>query len=201
MQRHQASTRRIGWVTLGRLSGIAALLLVNVILARNLPPADYGYYQQIWVLLNIAIPIFLFGLPVSINFFIPPLSGQERNNLMLQHVLLNLCMAFLFLGCVGGLGLAYRSTLFGIGPDTVPLLPIAAIGFGMIVCGFWEAFLIVYNKPKWLAISLVFFLVDSSVRGLVGILYREISRVDFYRLKSLRNDSLYRRFYHIVEDA
>lgn len=161
-------TRRIGWVTLGRLAGISVLLLVNVILARNLPSADYGYYQQIWVLLNVAIPLFLFGLPVSINFFIPPLSGQERNNLMLQHVLLNLCMAFLFLGCVGGLGAAYRSTLFGIGPDIVPLLPIAAIGFGMIVCGFWEAFLIVYNKPKWLAISLVFFSLIHLSAVLLG---------------------------------
>ncbi len=87
---------------------------------------------------------------------------------MLQHVLLNLCMALLFLGCIGGLGVTYQFTLFGIGTDIIPLLPVAAIGFGLIACGFWEAFLIVYNKPKWLAISLAFFSLIHLSAVLLG---------------------------------
>ncbi len=87
---------------------------------------------------------------------------------MLQHVLLILCMAFLFLGGIGGLGAAWRPTLFGIGLDIVPLLPIAAVGFGLIACGFWEAFLIVYNKPQWLAISLFFFSLIHLSAVLLG---------------------------------
>ena len=79
---------RAGWLTLGRLSSVASLLLVGAILSRTLSPTEYGHYQLVWMYLNIAIPLFLFGTPVSITYFLAPLEGAARHRQAAQHVLL-----------------------------------------------------------------------------------------------------------------
>ena len=145
---------RAGWLTLGRLSSVASLLLVGAMLSRTLSPTDYGHYQLVWMYLNIAIPLFLFGTPVSITYFLAPLEGAARHRQAAQHVLLIGLLAAFFALCGGGLW------LWGLDmpPDVGRLVPMAVlIGSGMIACGFLEPVLIVYGRHRVLAGSLIVF--------------------------------------------
>ena len=159
--------RRVSWVTLGRLANALNLLLVNAILARHLSEVGFGQYQKVWMVLNIGIPLFLFGLPLGISYFLPGLQAQKRNSFLLQQVFLIWITAALF--CIGLLLAAPQlAHLFGIA-DLAPLLRLAAfIGAGLIACGFWESFLIVYDRHRLLAFSLFAFALIYLVAVLVG---------------------------------
>ncbi len=161
--------RRAVWVTLGRLSNAVAILLVGVVLSRAMQPADYGQYQLAWVFLNLAIPLFLFGTPLSISFFLAPLKGADRDRDAVQHVALICFLTALF--ALGAVGLWISG---GIGPFTIPedvlaILPLGTlIGSGMIACGFLEPILIVYGKHKILAASLLLFSALHLSAALAG---------------------------------
>lgn len=148
---------RAGWLTLGRLSSVASLLLVGAILSRSLSPAQYGHYQLVWMYLNIAVPLFLFGTPVSITYFLAPLEGAARHRRAAQHVLLIGLLAAFFALCGGGLWL-WCAPLLDMPPEVWRLVPMAVlIGSGMIACGFLEPVLIVYGRHRILAGSLIVF--------------------------------------------
>lgn len=159
--------RRVSWVTVGRLANTLNLLLVSAILARHLSEVGFGQYQKVWVVLNIGIPLFLFGLPLGISYFLPGLQAQKRDSFLLQQVSLIWVMAALF--CIGLLLGAPQLAHFLSSPDLVPLLRLAAfIGAGLIACGFWEPFLIVYGRHRLLAFSLFAFALIYLVAVLVG---------------------------------
>ena len=143
------------------------LLLIQILLSRNLSLADYGRYHQVWLVLNIAIPLFLFGLPAGISYFLPRVSGRDRHSFMLQYALLILCLAGV---CAVGLySLAPVLAPWLGGPELIPLLRVAAfIGLGLIASGFWEPFLIVYDRHKWLAGSLMLFALVYLAAVLFG---------------------------------
>ena len=147
---------RAGWVTLGRTAHAASLLLVGAILSRSLSPESYGQYQLVWIYINIAIPLFLFGTPVSISYFLAPLEGPDRDRQAARHVLLILLLAALFSLCAGGLWVAGAAV-----PDKVlTFMPLTMlIGAGMIACGFLEPVLIVYGRHRTLAGSQLLFSV------------------------------------------
>lgn len=150
--------RRAGWLTLGRLANAGSLLLAGVFLSRALSPAEYGQYQLIWVFLYMAIPLFLFGTPVSISYFLAPLTGPERDREASRHAALIGLLAGLFALCAGGLWIGG-----GIGPfappvEAMPFLPMMAIiGGGMIAGGFLEPVLVVYGRHRTLSASLLLF--------------------------------------------
>ena len=150
--------RRTSWVSLGRLLNTLTLLLVGVMLSHALTKAEYGLYQQVWLLIGVAVPLFLFGLPVSINFFLAPLTGGQRHAELIQHVGVILGLALVFLAAVGGFWGLLLAGWINLAGEVVDLLPFAAaIGFGMIACGFWEPFLVIYGHHKALAGSMLLF--------------------------------------------
>ena len=161
--------RRAGWVTLGRLGNAVAILLIGVVLSRAMQPAEYGQYQLVWVFLNLAIPLFLFGTPLSISYFLAPLEGAERDRDAAQHVALICSLAVLF--SLGSIGVWISN---GVGPFTIPaellpVLPLAIlIGSGMIACGFLEPILIVYGKHKILSGSLLLFSAVHLIAAMSG---------------------------------
>ena len=143
---------------MGRLVNILTLLLIGSILSRNLTIQDYGLYHNVWLLVGVGVPLFLFGLPVSINYFISPVTGAERDSRLLQHVIVIFALACLFLLVGGGIWMLHGLGWLRFAAVIVDFLPFAvAIGFGMIACGFWEPFLVIYGRHKGLAASMLLF--------------------------------------------
>ena len=150
--------RRAGWLTVGRLANAFALMLAGIFLARALSPAEYGQYQLIWVFLYMAVPLFLFGTPVSISYFLAPLAGLERDREAAQHAALIGLLAGLFALCAAGLYIGGSIGPFAPPVEAMPLLPMMAIiGGGMIAAGFLEPVLVIYGRHRILSASLLLF--------------------------------------------
>ena len=159
---------RAGWLSLGRLAHAASLLLVAAVLSRTLSAAEYGQYQLVWMYLNIAIPLFLFGTPVSVSYFLAPLEGAARDRQASQHVCLILLLAALFALCAGGVWV-WGAGLLEMPPEGRRLVPLAVfIGSGMIACGFLEPVLVVYGRHRILAWSLILFSAVHLMAVLAG---------------------------------
>ena len=159
---------RAGWLTLGRLANAASLLVVAAVLSRTLTATEYGQYQLVWMYVNIAIPMFLFGTPVSVSYFLAPLEGSARDRQAARHVCLILLLAALFALCAGA-AWVWGAGLLHMPPEARRLVPMAIfIGWGMIACGFLEPVLIVYGRHRTLAGSLILFSAAHVTAGLGG---------------------------------
>ncbi len=160
-------TQRVGWVALGRLSNIASLLIVNALLSRLLPLAEYGRYQQVWLVLNLCVPIFVLGLPSSLNAFLQKQSEDERDRFLTQTVFLLFFPALLLAGLLA-LGAPTLAAALK-DPTLAPLFRSASLlGFVLIATGFWDAFLINYSKHRWLAVSYGVFSAAFLIAVLAG---------------------------------
>jgi len=144
-------------VSLGRLVNTLTLLLVGVVLSRALAVEQYGLYQQVWLVVGIAVPLFLFGLPVSMNYFLPP-AGSGRNVVLARHVVVVCVSASLFSAAGLLVWLGHRWEWLTFAGGMAAYLPFAVvIAGGMIACGFWEPFMVIYGYHRALAGSMLLF--------------------------------------------
>jgi O-antigen/teichoic acid export membrane protein len=60
---------KVGLVSVARGINATAILIASAALARLLSPADYGTYQQSWLIVTVAATILLSGIPVAILYF------------------------------------------------------------------------------------------------------------------------------------
>lgn len=70
-----SALRSITWLWLGSLTGAAAALISQVILARGLGPAEYGEFVAALTIITILAPLAAFGVPA----FLLRAYGQEGN--------------------------------------------------------------------------------------------------------------------------
>jgi len=62
-------------------------MLIAVILARSLPPVEFGTFNQVWLVNRTMIYLFALGLPVSVYYFLPRLPSAEIKGFILQTML------------------------------------------------------------------------------------------------------------------
>ena len=76
--------------------GVAAFftLAIPIVLARRLPPAEYGTYKQFFLLASSVVLVLQLGLPASLYFFLPRV-GTERGRYLIQTLCLLLCLGAL----------------------------------------------------------------------------------------------------------
>lgn len=150
----QSLGSRIGWVALGRTGNTILLIAINIILARVLSERDFGLYQQYRLIVKIALPIFLFGFPISLNYFLPARPTAERHAFARQTILITMTTGLMF--CAGLFAYATFFVENSAASSTSFLLQLTALlGLAMIATGFWEPFLINYDRHRWLAISML----------------------------------------------
>jgi len=65
----------------------ACFLLIAVVLARGLTLADFGTFNQVWLVNKSLFYLFSLGLPVSVYFFLPRLAASERKSFIAQTML------------------------------------------------------------------------------------------------------------------
>lgn len=70
-------SRKTLWVVAGKFIQFLAWLIALAVLARRLDPAEFGLFQQGWLLIGTLTPILLLGLPQGINSLLPRLHSNE----------------------------------------------------------------------------------------------------------------------------
>jgi O-antigen/teichoic acid export membrane protein len=81
-------TFKISVVAFGQLALSVERVLVVMVLSRTLALADYGTYQQVWLVYSLALPLFTLGLPGSVLYFIPRADLDQRKTVAVQTLLL-----------------------------------------------------------------------------------------------------------------
>lgn len=129
--RKTATRRGAAWVIAGRTLGIAATMLINVVLARWLSPDDFGLFLLLSSGLGFASLLAMFGLSVAIVRFVPESLGRGDLERARQAMWLICCVSAVTIAATAGLvalGLAYwGSALFGL-PDVPAIVPMVAVG-------------------------------------------------------------------------
>lgn len=82
-------------ITLGKSAERIVLLLSTVILARYLTQQDYGTYRQVFLIGGTLLLLFNFGIPHSINFFLPQLSRIKQKSFLFHTFLIQFVLGLL----------------------------------------------------------------------------------------------------------
>jgi O-antigen/teichoic acid export membrane protein len=98
-------------ITLGRSIEKIVLLFSSIILSRYLSQNDYGSYRQVFLITGLIITIFIFGIPYSINYFVPQLNKKKQKSFIAQTIIFQMCLGF-FSTIILYLGAGYISGLF-----------------------------------------------------------------------------------------
>ena len=131
----------------GRVLGALLSLATAMVLSRLLTRAEYGTYQQIWLVYNTIAPLFILGLPAGVVYYTSQADAGGRKMIVRQTTLL-LALAGLAIGAImycfsdalaaqfGGRSLGGLIRLFALFPVfTLPL-------------SFVDSFLITIDKAK-----------------------------------------------------
>lgn len=110
-------------------SGVQSLLTqigVNVFLVRLLNDQEvFGIYRQVWLVLNTAQPVFLFGVHFSVYYFLPNLADRFRRAFLLRCLaILSVSGVILSLTIYSASG--FVATLFS-SPALVALLKVVSL--------------------------------------------------------------------------
>jgi O-antigen/teichoic acid export membrane protein len=62
-------------------------LLIAVVLARSLERADFGTFNQVWLVNKSLIFLFALGLPVSVYYFLPRLTEAQSKSFIVQTLI------------------------------------------------------------------------------------------------------------------
>lgn len=82
-------------VTLGRSFERIVLLISTIILSRYLTQTDYGTYRQVILITGLMITIFSFGIPQSINYFLPQFSRDTQKSFIIQTMIFQIALGVL----------------------------------------------------------------------------------------------------------
>jgi len=79
-------------ITIGRSLEKVILLISSVLLSRYLPQDEFGTYRQIFLIGGLLLVVLNFGIPHSINFFVPQLTKKKQKSFLFQTFLLQLVL-------------------------------------------------------------------------------------------------------------
>ncbi|KQC11969.1 MAG: hypothetical protein APR54_10290 [Candidatus Cloacimonas sp. SDB] len=70
------------------------LLLSTVILSRHLTQTDFGTYRQVFLVTGILLTVFTFGIPQTINYFLPLRKEKDKKTFIYQTFLIQVLLGF-----------------------------------------------------------------------------------------------------------
>jgi O-antigen/teichoic acid export membrane protein len=141
------------WLFASKICAFAITTALPLILVRRLSQTEYGYYKQLFVLLNTGLNLLPFGMNMSLFYFIPRAkSEREKGNIVLNVVIFYVVMT----GIAGGLlminpGLVQQ--LFHSAPLTVAGRLIGLTMIPYIVAALFESVLIANGDAKLSALA------------------------------------------------
>jgi O-antigen/teichoic acid export membrane protein len=81
-------------ITLGRSIERIVLLFMSIILSRYLSQDDFGTYRQVFLITGLIMTIFTFGIPHSINYFIPQFNKERQKSFIAQTIIFQIFLGF-----------------------------------------------------------------------------------------------------------
>lgn len=86
-------------MTIGRVAEKGLTFLATLVLVRLLTKEQYGSYLQIALVSQLAVSVFLFGLPLALPYFVPRALAHERRHVV--TVIASLIASIAFVGAIG----------------------------------------------------------------------------------------------------
>jgi O-antigen/teichoic acid export membrane protein len=86
-------------MTIGRVAEKGLTFLATLVLVRLLTKEEYGSYLQIALVSQLAVSVFLFGLPLALPYFVPRALTHERRHVV--TVIGSVIAATAFVGAIG----------------------------------------------------------------------------------------------------
>ncbi|MFN0150714.1 MAG: lipopolysaccharide biosynthesis protein [bacterium] len=136
---------KVGVISVARATNALAIVVTSAVLARHLDPAQYGTFQQAWLVITVGATVLLSGIPLSVSFFAPREHAAGRRG-FLNLVLLALAA----LGAIGAAGLmiaaGWLARLMN-NPDLARYIPALAVYIlAILPANPLESFLVVENR-------------------------------------------------------
>lgn len=85
-------------LTLSRVMNLSINLLTVMLMSRYRTLSEYGTYSAILMVVNLALPFFLLGFPMSLNFFYPRAETPEERDRFLSAYFLSVITLAVFAG-------------------------------------------------------------------------------------------------------
>ena len=79
-------------ITIGQIIVKISEIVLALILVRILNQTDYGSYRQVWLVYATLSSILLLGIPRSVYYFIPTLSGDQKKLFIIQTMFIMLAV-------------------------------------------------------------------------------------------------------------
>ena len=136
----------VGIVGTGRSIYVASLFVLNIGLARSLSVEGYGSFQQVF-LFNILFVIFSLGIPETVTFFLPRLSGVPRSAFLGQTIMLLLGLSAA-VGLVLGIGAPMFAHLQGNPSITMSIRLFGIYGAFYVLSSFADPVFIYFRHIK-----------------------------------------------------
>ena len=151
-EKPKSLTAKAGILAIATASQQVIMLILAMILSRYLSVADYGSYQQLFMIYTILVTVVSLGLPASINYFIAKAdSKEEEKAYVIQTYLMLLGMAL-----IASVLFFFLSGLVSKGfhnPELNGLIKVYIWFFFFLTpIQFINQLLVVINKTKQLAI-------------------------------------------------
>jgi O-antigen/teichoic acid export membrane protein len=109
------------WLLSAKTLAFAITTALPFLLVRRLPQTEYGYYKQLFVLLQSAMNYLPFGMNMSLFYFLPRVKKrEERGNVILVVLIFYLCTT----GFAGGCLIVHPAFV----DDLFHSLPLTALG-------------------------------------------------------------------------
>lgn len=92
-------------ISIGMFCASLSTLVAGMVMSRYFSVADYGIYRQVQLVYNTLLPLFVLGLPQSVNYFLPQFTEEKkRKEFVMQtyNILLGIGVLFFLLMFFGG---------------------------------------------------------------------------------------------------
>ena len=155
-------SRQVAIVAAGRVAATSSIFIVNALLARTWPLADFGRFSAVWILGNTLAPVFLMGVPTALLYVFPRRApGAERRTLVWQSTVVLCISGCLLVALLWAVGRPL-SRWFSVSDAVDLIVPFLPYVFSIVAAGHVEASLVASGRPTWQA--------GLSLAGAVGLI-------------------------------
>jgi len=155
--------KQAGLLYAADLSRLVIKALIGFILVRLLSPADYGTYQQLFLIYSTFAVLLLLGIPQSFMYFLPKFDDSTKKNSFISQTIL------LLFGMGSILALLLYLFRFLIGtwfhnPSIIPLMSIFCLfPLFMFISTGYSYLMLGLQKPQKVAFFSIFSILSDAV--------------------------------------